>query len=55
MTLETRIAEAASDYRMGLMNDGFAAEYGGTDKLRSILYALLDEWEGELNEDEEKV
>lgn len=41
-----RIAEAASDYKMAVENDGFAAEYGGVEALRQILFALVVEWEG---------
>lgn len=46
-SIETRIAEAASDYKMALANEGFAAENGGADKLRDDLFALVVEWEGE--------
>lgn len=49
-TIETRIAEAASDYKMGLANEGFAVENGGVDKLRADLFALVEAWEGELDE-----
>ena len=49
-TIETRIAEAASDYKMGLANDGFASENGGAEKLRSDLFALVEEWEGEIDD-----
>lgn len=48
-SIETRIVEAASDYKMGLANEGFAAENGGVDKLRDELFALVDEWEGEID------
>jgi len=52
LTIEERIAEAASDYKMGIENDGFASECGGADKLRSDLFALVEEWEGEIDYDE---
>ena len=49
-SIETRIAEAASDYKMALANEGFAAENGGVDKLRNDLFALVAEWEGEIDD-----
>lgn len=52
-SIETRVAEAASDYKMGLDNEGFANECGGVDKLRDDLFALVDEWGGELDEADE--
>ena len=49
-SIEERIAEAASDYKTALGNEGFAAEYGGVDKLRDELFALVDEWGMATNE-----
>ena len=54
LTIEERIAEAASDYKMGIENDGFACEYGGVDKLRADLFALVEEWEGEIDYDDKQ-
>lgn len=45
-SIAERVAEAASDYKMACENDGFAAEYGGVEALRQILFALVVEWEG---------
>jgi len=50
-TLEIRIAEAASDYKLGLENEGFANEFGGIDKLRAELFLLVTEWEGDADEE----
>lgn len=44
-SIEMRIAEAASDYKMALKNDGFADEFGGRGKLLSDLFRLVDLWE----------
>lgn len=52
-TLEEYIAESASDYKLGLENDGFAEQFGGIDALRDELFSLVTEWEGELSEGEE--
>lgn len=46
-TIETRLTEAASDYKLGLENEWFANECGGIEKLRADLFALVTEWEGE--------
>lgn len=43
--LSLRIIHAASGYKMGLTNVGFAETYGGTDKLRDDLFALVEKWE----------
>lgn len=44
-SIQQRITDAASDYKMGLENQGFADEYGGVDKLREELFTLVTEWE----------
>lgn len=40
-----KIAEAASDYKMGLNIPEFADNFGGIDKLREELFALVTQWE----------
>lgn len=45
-SIAEQVAEAASDYKMALRNDGFAAEYGGVEVLRQILFDLVEQWEG---------
>lgn len=52
-SLEQRIVEAASDYKMGVANDGFAEQYGGLAALRNELFKLVIEWEGEVDEESE--
>lgn len=52
-TLEQRIVEAASDYKMGVAIDGFAEENGGLAALRNELFDLVAEWEGEIDEESE--
>lgn len=44
-SLERQVAEAASDYKLALENEGFAAECGGVEKLREGLFALVEQWE----------
>lgn len=46
LALLNKIAEAASDYKMALANEGFAAQYGGIESLKGELFALVTEWEG---------
>ena len=51
-TIETRVTEAASDYKMGCENSGFADAHGGIEALKSELFSLVAEWEGVADDDE---
>lgn len=44
-SLEARLAELASNYRVGTLDPDFAAEFGGIGELRSSLFTLVEEWE----------
>lgn len=46
-SLERQIAEAASDFKLGLSNSDFAAQFGGVDKLRNRLFDLVEKWENQ--------
>ena len=49
-SLELRITEAASDYKLALQNESFAEQYGGADALRKELLDLVSIWEEEDSE-----
>lgn len=53
MTIEEKIAEAASDYKLALENDGFAEEYGGVAALRKELFELVELWDPDVEEGEQ--
>ena len=40
-----KIAEAASDYLLGLENEGFAEEFGGVEQLKKELAIAVAEYE----------
>jgi len=44
-SIELRITEAASDYKMALTNSGFADEHGGVNALKKSLFDLVEGWE----------
>lgn len=49
-SLEYRIAEAASDYKLGLENSGFANVHGGVEALQAELFELVAQWEYAVND-----
>jgi hypothetical protein len=46
-SLERQIAEAASDFKLGLSNSGFATYAGGRGSLKKTLFDLVEKWEVE--------
>jgi len=48
--LQQQVCRAASDYYYAVQDPEFAEMYGGVDRFKREMFALVDQWRGALNE-----
>lgn len=48
--LQQQVCRAASDYYYAVQDTEFAEMYGGVERFKREMFALVDQWNGALNE-----